>query len=604
MTEEEMFHQALALSLPEERAAYLERVCGGDTALRESIEALLVASEETSGFLTGPPPALGARKNSAPRQEPGTVIGSFKLLEAIGEGGMGVVYMAEQVQPVRRKVALKVIKPGMDTKQVIARFEAERQALAMMDHPNIARILDAGATESGRPYFVMELVRGITITEYCDQNRLSIAQRLDLFVLVCQTVQHAHLKGVIHRDLKPSNVLITLQDGTPVPKVIDFGIAKATGQQSLTDKTLNTGFAELMGTPMYLSPEQAELSGIDVDTRSDIYSLGVLLYELLAGTTPFDPATFRNAPLDEVRRIIREHDPPPPSQRMKDEGSGMNEENTKAESGRSRSSFQELDWITLKALEKDRRRRYETAGALAADIVRYRKHEPVEAGPASAWYRGRKFIRRQRLVLTLTGTVVFSLAVVGAIWAYSVVRLNRARRDVADSRAEIARRSFEARRYRYVADIRQAYELLKNGQGPEALGLLNKWQPVADSPDVRNFAWRYLLRLCHDERRTLRGHKGAVYYAEFSPDGRTLVSCGQDGTVRLWQVATGKPVLPIAVHSSEVNAAAFSPDGLWPRPAMTAASGSGTSKRPLSVPRSLPTKATRSQCASRLMVGA
>ena len=297
---------------------------------------------------------------------------------------MGVVYMAEQTQPVRRKVALKVIKPGMDTRQVIARFEAERQALALMDHPNIARILDAGATESGRPYFVMELVRGIPITEYCDRNRLSIADRLDLFVLVCQAVQHAHQKGIIHRDLKPSNVLITLHDGTPVPKVIDFGIAKATGQQSLTDKTLYTGFAELIGTPMYLSPEQAELSGIDVDTRSDIYSLGVLLYELLTGTTPFDQDTLRRAALDEVRRIIREQEPPPPSTRL----SSLGETQTTVSTNRQADPLKlnhllrgELDWITMKALEKDRRRRYETAGAFAADIARYRERPAGRGRP-------------------------------------------------------------------------------------------------------------------------------------------------------------------------------------------------------------------------------
>ena len=250
---------------------------------------------------------------------PGTVIGPYKLLEQIGEGGMGVVYMAEQTQPVRRKVALKIIKPGMDTQQVIARFEAERQALAMMDHPNIAKVLDAGATESGRPYFVMELVRGIPITEYCDQHRLPIHERLELFMQVCQAVQHAHQKGIIHRDIKPTNVLVTALDGVPVPKVIDFGIAKATGQ-SLTDKTLFTGFAQLIGTPLYMSPEQAELSAVDVDTRSDIYSLGVLLYELLTGTTPFDQDTFRTAALDEIRRIIREEEPPRPSTRLSASG--------------------------------------------------------------------------------------------------------------------------------------------------------------------------------------------------------------------------------------------------------------------------------------------
>ena len=250
---------------------------------------------------------------------PGTVIGPYKLLEQIGEGGMGIVYMAEQTQPVRRKVALKIIKPGMDTRQVIARFEAERQALAIMDHPNIAKVLDAGATESGRPYFVMELVRGVPITEYCDQHRLPINKRLDLFMQVCQAVQHAHQKGIIHRDIKPTNVLVTALDGVPLPRVIDFGIAKATGQ-SLTDKTLFTGFAQLIGTPLYMSPEQAELSAVDIDTRSDIYSLGVLLYELLTGTTPFDQDTFRTAALDEVRRIIREDEPPRPSTRLERAG--------------------------------------------------------------------------------------------------------------------------------------------------------------------------------------------------------------------------------------------------------------------------------------------
>jgi len=450
----------------------------------------------------------------------------------------------------------------MDTKQVIARFDAERQALALMDHPNIARILDAGATESGRPYFVMELVRGIPITEYCDANRLSIAQRLDLFVLVCQAVQHAHQKGIIHRDLKPSNVLITLHDGTPVPKVIDFGIAKATGQQSITDRTLHTGFAELLGTPMYLSPEQAELSGIDVDTRSDIYSLGVLLYELLTGTTPFDQATFRTAALDEVRRIIREQDPPPPSTRLGKEAPTTPSRFRPSSFILHPSSFQELDWITMKALEKDRRRRYETAGALADDILRYRRHEPVEAGPPSAWYRGRKFVRRHRLALAMTAIVLMSIGLVGGMWAHSAGRLDRARQAVEESRTEARRRAIEARRHRYVADIRQAYELEQNGQTIEALELLNKWQPATGEPDVRNFAWYYLRRLCHDEKRTLRGHTGAVFDAEFSPDGQTLVSCGQDGTVRFWAVATGRLLRTIrASAATEINTAAFSPDG-------------------------------------------
>jgi serine/threonine protein kinase len=355
MKEELIFHEALALCLPEERAAYLDRACAGDRALRQSIESLLKANEGAGGFLSRPAPALRARPDQPIREGPGTIVGSYKLLEAIGEGGMGVVYMAEQTEPMRRTVALKVIKPGMDTKQVIARFEAERQALALMDHPNIARILDAGATGSGHPYFVMELANGIPITDYCERNHLSIADRLDLFVLVCQAVQHAHLKGIIHRDLKPTNVLITLHDGTPVPKVIDFGIAKATGQQTLTDKTLYTGIAELLGTPMYLSPEQAELSGIDVDTRSDIYSLGVLLYELLTGTTPFDHDTFRIAALDEVRRIIREEDPQPPSTRYKSLTQTGTNARAKGRAGSRKLSHllrNKLDWITMRAWRK------------------------------------------------------------------------------------------------------------------------------------------------------------------------------------------------------------------------------------------------------------
>src|SRR5215208_2447308 len=298
---------------PPDRAAYLDRACGGDPALRRRVERLLGAQAEIGSFLESPAPELDLTRDlPGVTERPGTLVGPYKLLEPIGEGGFGVVFMAEQQHPVRRKVAVKVLKPGMDSKQVVARFEAERQALALMDHPNIAKVLDAGATDVGRPYFVMELVRGIPVTRFCDDKRLSARERLELFVQVCQAVQHAHTKGIIHRDLKPSNVLVTLHDGKPVPKVIDFGVAKALGQQ-LTDKTLFTGFAQLVGTPLYMSPEQAELSGLDADTRTDIYSLGVLLYELLTGTTPLDKDRLSRVGYDELRRIIREDEPPRPS---------------------------------------------------------------------------------------------------------------------------------------------------------------------------------------------------------------------------------------------------------------------------------------------------
>ena len=341
-------------------------------------------------------------------------IGRYKILQKLGEGGCGVVYMAEQAEPVRRRVALKVIKLGMDTKQVIARFEAERQALALMDHPNIAKVLDAGATEKGRPYFVMELVKGIRITDYCDQNHLSAGERLGLFVQVCHAIQHAHQKGIIHRDVKPSNILVTLHDGVPVPKVIDFGIAKAT-DQALTEKTVFTAFGHFMGTPAYMSPEQAELSGLDIDTRSDIYALGVLLYELLTGKTPFDAKELLQAGLDEMRRRIREEEPMRPSTRLSTMANAdltqIAQRRHSEPSKLTRFVRGDLDWIVMKCLEKDRTRRYETANGLAMDIRRHLHNEPVVARPPSATYRLRKLVRRNRMAVAAAGAIAVSLLV-------------------------------------------------------------------------------------------------------------------------------------------------------------------------------------------------
>jgi eukaryotic-like serine/threonine-protein kinase len=412
---EETIFDAVSQLPPEQRAEHLRQACGSDEELRRRVEALLQAHEQAGGFMAEPA-APAARPTIVltipPSEKPGDKIGRYKLLQQIGEGGCGVVYMAEQEEPVRRRIALKVIKLGMDTKSVIARFEAERQALAMMDHPNIAKVLDAGATDNGRPYFVMELVRGIKITDYCDQNKLSTDERLGLFTQVCHAIQHAHQKGIIHRDIKPSNILVTLHDGVPVPKVIDFGIAKAT-QGRLTDQTLFTAFEQFIGTPAYMSPEQAEMSGLDVDTRSDIYALGVLLYELLTGRTPFDPKELMQAGLDELRRTIREKEPARPSTRL---STMMDADLTTVAQHRHAEPPKlihilsgDLDWIVMKSLEKDRTRRYETANGLAMDIQRYLTNEPVTARPPSTVYRLQKLVRRNKAAFATIGTGLAAL---------------------------------------------------------------------------------------------------------------------------------------------------------------------------------------------------
>jgi serine/threonine protein kinase/tetratricopeptide (TPR) repeat protein len=430
-----LFLAAVEAGTPAARAALLGQECGTDAELRRRVEALLRAHDASDSFPDEPSRVLAATVDDPIRERPGAVIGPYKLMEQIGEGGMGLVFVAEQQQPVRRKVALKVIKPGMDTRHVIARFEAERQALALMDHPNIAKVLDGGTTDSRRPYFVMELVKGVPITDYCDQNQVPIRQRLELFVSVGQAVQHAHQKGIIHRDLKPSNVLVVSHDGTPVVKVIDFGVAKAIGQQ-LTDKTIYTQFSQMVGTPLYMSPEQAGQSGLDVDTRSDIYSLGVLLYELLTGTTPFDHERMHELGYDEMRRIIREEEPPKPSTRISTMGKAAMTVSTQRQSEPkqlSRLIRGELDWIVMKALEKDRNRRYETANFFAMDVQRYLADEPVLACPPSAGYRLHKLIRRNKGPIVAASLVLFSMlaGTLASIWL--AVRADQERR-IAQSR--------------------------------------------------------------------------------------------------------------------------------------------------------------------------
>src|SRR5438874_4089628 len=419
----EVFTEAVQLPIAE-RAAFLDRACAGDEDLRRRIEALLRSNDRAGAFLEQPPEVVGeGRIKAAGGEKPGDRVGRYKLLQQIGEGGYGVVFMAEQEEPVRRRVALKIIKPGMDTKSVIARFEAERQALALMNHPNIAKVFDAGATEAGRPYFVMELVRGVKITEYCNQHSLTTEDRLKLFVQVCQAVQHAHQRGIIHRDIKPSNILVTQSlEGAPMPMVIDFGVAKATTDQRLTDNTVFTAFEMLIGTPAYMSPEQAALSSVDVDTRTDIYSLGVLLYELLTSSTPFETQELLKAGLDEIRRVIREQEPVRPSTRL----SNLTDADLTTVAQRRHSEAPkliravrgDLDWIAMKALEKDRTRRYETANGMAADVKRYLDNEAISARPPSRIYKLQKIVLRNKLLFTGIGVIavllVVSLIVVSA----------------------------------------------------------------------------------------------------------------------------------------------------------------------------------------------
>ena len=506
--EQALFAAALEHA-PEERSVFLDGACHDDPELRQRLETLLAANKDPVSLLPEDMTADATHDSPFHDESVGQTLGRYKLLERVGEGGFGIVYVAEQTKPVRRRVALKVIKLGMDTKQVVARFEAERQALAMMDHPNIAKVLDAGTTEQGRPYFVMELVRGIKITEYCDQEKMSTKDRLDLFIKVCHAIQHAHQKGIIHRDIKPSNILVTLHDGVPIPKVIDFGIAKAT-EGRLTDTTVYTQLHQFIGTPAYMSPEQAEMSGLDIDTRSDIYSLGVLLYELLTGKTPFDGKELVSMGIDAMRKTIREREPARPSTKLATlDGAELTTTATRRASESSKLAHLlkgDLDWIVMKCLEKDRQRRYETSNGLAADILRHLNNEPVLARPPSAAYKFQKAWRRNKVVFTAGALVILALlsgltiAAVGlkkAIVARQEAQANEARAIQAQDseallRLQVERDELAARQRAYASDMNVAKQALDANNLGRALDLLNRQRPAPDHKDLRGWEWRYL----------------------------------------------------------------------------------------------------------------
>jgi hypothetical protein len=631
---EAIFFAALEKATAEERAAYLGAACGADSNLRQRVERLLAAHPQIGSFLEQPAQGQGGRAET-PTDPPaekgptspgltettfyrspgegvgGVIAGRYKLLEQIGEGGMGAVWVAEQTQPVRRKVALKLIKAGMDSKNVLSRFEAERQALALMDHPNIAKVLDGGTTENGRPFFVMEYVKGIPFTRYCDDARLSIAERLTLFVPVCQAVQHAHQKGIIHRDLKPSNILICLYDGKPVSKVIDFGLAKAM-HQSLTKHTLYTGHGVMMGTPLNMSPEQAELNNLDVDTRTDIYALGVILYELLTGTTPLEKQRFKEAAWHEMLRLIKEEDPPRPSARLSGSGSlpTVAAQRQLEPVKLTKLVRGELDWIVMKCLEKDRSRRYETANGLARDVERYLADELVEARPATAGYRLRKLARKHRVAISTAAAFAGLLIAAAAVSSWLAVKATRAESTADDKRFEAEANAKEAEAN---ADLYMNSVFTIAGAVAEAKINALSLQTDLDLVEVRSSSHVGLLRLAHSLKsesarstiqmpfgpngpitntvdlnsmpkyRELREfvtmavlatgqrfaplshpytHDGFLIRSSFlSPKGERLLTLGADDTARLWDPFTGRQLALLRRAEEKVIEVGLSPDG-------------------------------------------
>jgi WD40 repeat protein len=589
-----IFLNALEIEDREQRKAYLDDACQGDEKLRADVEGLLKAHERAGDFLEAPLVASNATLDSLPRIDgPGAVIGRYQLLELIGEGGMGLVYLAEQKEPVRRKVAFKIIKPGMDSKQVIARFEAERQALAVLDHPNIAHVFDASCTETGRPYFVMEHVRGMSITRYCDEHKLTIEQRLRLFEQVCEAVQHAHQKGIIHRDLKPSNILVTVQGDKPVPKIIDFGIAKAI-TSPLTDMTFVTLQGQLLGTPEYMSPEQVDLAAQDIDTRSDIYSLGVVLYELLAGVLPFGEESFAKAGLAEIQQTIREQEPASPSVRLTqigDRAKGIAASRGTQVVPLARRLHRELEWIPLKAMRKDRCRRYRSASEMADDVHNYLTGRPLLAGPETALYRVQKFVRKHAgsvaTVALVATAIVLGLVVSTTMYlraedarqkeaaartqaeqatkketvARAEAEQAREKETVARTQAEQAERATKAkaeelRRTLYANNIQLADAKYREGNISVVCELLG-----ACPADLRGWEWNRLNYIHDQSLMTLAGHRDIVRSSVFSPAGDRIATGSHDKTVKVWDARTGAVLMTLRGHEDRVYLVSFSPDG-------------------------------------------
>jgi WD40 repeat protein/serine/threonine protein kinase len=627
----EIFQNAIEIENPEERASYIENACKNDTKLRAKVDTLLKAHEQAGDYLEAPAIGTDVTLNSPVQIEgPGMKIGRYELLSLIDEGGIGLVYLAEQNEPVKRRVALKIIKPGMDSRQVVVRFEAERQALAPLDHPNIAHVFDAGTTETGRPYFVMEYIKGLSITAFCDQNKLNIEQRLRLFEQVCEAIHHAHQKGITHRDIKPSNILVSVHGDKAVPKIIGFGIAKAI-RYPLTDKTLVTFQGQLLGTPAYMSPEQVDLEVQEIDTCSDIYSLGVVLYELLAGVLPFEREWLAHLSFSEVQRTIREQEPASPSIRLSN--LGQEARIIAARRGTqvialARRLHRELEWIPLKAMRKDRCRRYKSASELADDVRNYLNGNPLIAGPETAIYRVKKFVRRHvGFVATVTltvGVIIIALVVNTSMYfrakrtcvqAEQAEKVAQDQRSMADEQRQLAeQKAEEYRRSLYCNSIALADASCRDGNTDRIRRLLDSCPT-----DLRGWEWDHLnyisdqsIRTIQDvnlassnwlcsfvlspdgshfacpvnndikiwntatgtERITLRGHKRYVIAIAYSPDGKRIASGGQDKTIKIWNVITGNELMTLRGHKSKVTSVSFSPDGKK----IVSGSGDGTVK--------------------------